>query len=280
MDLSSFSELLRRQAPELLPVNRSGPVDAVPSEALPHGTTIVALKFPGGVRDGRRPPLDAGQHDRRARRAEGVHHRRLHGDRDRRHRGDRGRVRPALRRRTRALREDRGRAADVPRQGEPAGDDGARQPRRSAAGLRRAAAAGGLRPQRPRIRRPRAASCRSTPPVAGTSRKRATSRSAPARSSPNRSIKKLYSQVVDADSALRVAVEALYDAADDDSATGGPDLVRGIYPTAVVLGAEAPRRCRRSASRRWLARSSKAVRAQDTFGPDRAAQSHDARGDS
>jgi proteasome beta subunit len=52
------------------------------------------------------------------------------------------------------------------------------------------------------------------------------------------SIKKLYSQVVDADSALRVAIEGLYDAADDDSATGGPDLVRGIYPTAVVLGAE------------------------------------------
>ena len=52
------------------------------------------------------------------------------------------------------------------------------------------------------------------------------------------SIKKLYSQVVDADSALRVAVEALYDAADDDSATGGPDLVRGIYPTAVTIGAD------------------------------------------
>jgi proteasome beta subunit len=52
------------------------------------------------------------------------------------------------------------------------------------------------------------------------------------------SIKKLYSQAVDADSALRVAIEGLYDAADDDSATGGPDLVRGIYPTAVVIGAE------------------------------------------
>jgi proteasome beta subunit len=52
------------------------------------------------------------------------------------------------------------------------------------------------------------------------------------------SIKKLYSQVTDADSALRVAVEALYDAADDDSATGGPDLVRGIYPTAVSIGAD------------------------------------------
>ncbi len=51
-------------------------------------------------------------------------------------------------------------------------------------------------------------------------------------------IKKLYTQVVDGDSALRVAVESLYDAADDDSATGGPDLVRGIFPTAVTISAE------------------------------------------
>jgi proteasome beta subunit len=50
-------------------------------------------------------------------------------------------------------------------------------------------------------------------------------------------MKKLYPTVADADSALQVAVEALYDAADDDSATGGPDLVRGIYPTAVTIGA-------------------------------------------
>ena len=49
------------------------------------------------------------------------------------------------------------------------------------------------------------------------------------------SMKKLYSTVGDPDSALKVAVEALYDAADDDSATGGPDLVRGIYPTAVTI---------------------------------------------
>lgn len=51
------------------------------------------------------------------------------------------------------------------------------------------------------------------------------------------SIKKLYPQVTDADTALKAAIEALYDAADDDSATGGPDLVRGIYPTAVLIGA-------------------------------------------
>ncbi len=52
------------------------------------------------------------------------------------------------------------------------------------------------------------------------------------------SIKKLYSHVTDADSALKVAIESLYDAADDDSATGGPDLTRGIYPTAVLIGAD------------------------------------------
>ncbi|MCB0934248.1 MAG: proteasome subunit beta [Mycobacterium sp.] len=51
------------------------------------------------------------------------------------------------------------------------------------------------------------------------------------------SMKKLYPAARDADSALKVAVEALYDAADDDSATGGPDLVRGIFPTAVTIEA-------------------------------------------
>jgi proteasome beta subunit len=37
---------------------------------------------------------------------------------------------------------------------------------------------------------------------------------------------------------IRVAVEALYDAADDDSATGGPDLVRKIYPVIMLATAE------------------------------------------
>jgi len=86
------------------------------------------------------------------------------------------------------------------------------------------------------------------------------------------SIKKLYSQVTDADSALRVAIEALYDAADDDSATGGPDLVRGIYPTAVTIGADGATNVaeRRIAE---LAREVIETRSRpDTFGPgaDRA----------
>ncbi len=37
--------------------------------------------------------------------------------------------------------------------------------------------------------------------------------------------------------AISVAVEALYDAADDDSATGGPDPVRGIWPVVAVVDA-------------------------------------------
>ncbi len=38
--------------------------------------------------------------------------------------------------------------------------------------------------------------------------------------------------------ALRVALQALYTAADEDIGTGGPDLVRGIYPTAKMITAD------------------------------------------
>ena len=52
------------------------------------------------------------------------------------------------------------------------------------------------------------------------------------------SLKKLYRRGLDQDRALRIAVESLFDAADDDTATGGPDLLRGIFPTAVVIDAD------------------------------------------
>ncbi|GAB3574455.1 proteasome subunit beta [Amycolatopsis endophytica] len=52
------------------------------------------------------------------------------------------------------------------------------------------------------------------------------------------SLKKLYDPEADEESAVRTAVESLYDAADDDSATGGPDLVRRIFPTMVTITAE------------------------------------------
>jgi proteasome beta subunit len=40
------------------------------------------------------------------------------------------------------------------------------------------------------------------------------------------------------DEAVELAVKALYEAADEDSGTGGPDLVRGIYPTVAVVTAD------------------------------------------
>jgi proteasome beta subunit len=42
---------------------------------------------------------------------------------------------------------------------------------------------------------------------------------------------------LDRGEALDLAVTALFQAADDDSATGGPDLVRGIYPTVATITA-------------------------------------------
>ncbi|MGH3948114.1 MAG: proteasome subunit beta [Pseudonocardiaceae bacterium] len=48
-------------------------------------------------------------------------------------------------------------------------------------------------------------------------------------------LKKLYDPDADAAAAMRAAVESLYDAADDDTATGGPDLVRRIFPTVVTI---------------------------------------------
>ena len=34
---------------------------------------------------------------------------------------------------------------------------------------------------------------------------------------------------------MRIAIEALYDAADDDTATGGPDLIRKLYPIVAAV---------------------------------------------
>ncbi|TDE09502.1 proteasome subunit beta [Jiangella asiatica] len=48
-------------------------------------------------------------------------------------------------------------------------------------------------------------------------------------------LKKLYRDDLTVDDAIAVTIQALYDAADDDSATGGPDLQRHIYPIVAVV---------------------------------------------
>ncbi|MCX0242949.1 proteasome subunit beta [Streptomyces drozdowiczii] len=49
------------------------------------------------------------------------------------------------------------------------------------------------------------------------------------------SMKKLYRDDLTEEETLTLVVQALYDAADDDSATGGPDVGRRIYPIVTVI---------------------------------------------
>lgn len=264
-DSSSFSDHLRRQAPHLLPA--SGQVLGKPSDDLPHGTTIVALKYPGGV-------LIAG--DRRATQgnmiasrdvqkvyitddytATGIagtaaiavefarlyaveleHYEKLEGV-ALSFRGKVNRLATMVRGNLGAALQGFialpllvGYDLDDP---DPAG----------AGRIVSFDAAGGWN-------------------IEAEGYQSVGSGSLFAKSS----MKKLYARVTDAESALRVAVEALYDAADDDSATGGPDLVRGIYPTAVTIGAEGAEDVAEERIAELAREVIQSRSRSDTFGPD------------
>jgi proteasome beta subunit len=239
MDLSSFSELLRRQAPELLPSGRAGhetlPTAAAPS--IPHGTTIVALKFPGGV-------VMAG--DRRATQGNMIASRdvqKVYITDDYTATGIAGTAAIAVEfARLYAVELEHyeklegvaltfagkvNRLATMVR-----GNLGA-----AMQGLVALPLLAGYDLDDPNAER--AGRIVSFDAAGGWNIEEEGYQSIGSGSVfAKTSIKKLYSQVTDANSALRVAVESLYDAADDDSATGGPDLVRGIYPTAVTITAD------------------------------------------
>jgi proteasome beta subunit len=239
VDLSSFSELLRRQAPELLPVDGTGVArDAVGSaDALPHGTTIVALKFPGGV-------VMAG--DRRSTQGNMIAGRdvkKVYITDDYTATGIAGTAAIAVEfARLYAVElEHYEKVEGVPLTFPGKVNRLATMVRGNlGAALQGFVALPLLAGYDLDDRDPQAAGRIVSFDAAGgwnveeEGYQSVGSGSIFAKSS----IKKLYSRVVDADSALRVAVESLYDAADDDSATGGPDLVRGIYPTAVILAPE------------------------------------------
>jgi proteasome beta subunit len=52
------------------------------------------------------------------------------------------------------------------------------------------------------------------------------------------SLKKRYKHDLSRDDVVKIAIEALFDAADEDVGTGGPDLVRDIFPTVVSITVE------------------------------------------
>ena len=281
VDLSSFSDLLRRQAPDLLPMSSSpfGADGVIPTNAVPHGTTIVALKFPGGVvmagdRRSTQGNMIAGRDVQKVyitddytatgiagTAAIAVEFARLYAVELEHYEKVEGvplTFPGKVNRLATMVRGNLGAALQgfvaLPLL---AGYDLGDPDPRGAGRIVSFDAAGGWN-------------------VEEEGYQSVGSGSIFAKSS----IKKLYSQVTNADTALRVAIEALYDAADDDSATGGPDLVRGIFPTAVVLGAdgaeEVPEERIAALAREVIESRSRA----DTFGPDAGQHpSLDARGD-
>ena len=98
------------------------------------------------------------------------------------------------------------------------------------------------------------------------------------------SLKKRWRTGLTRDEALRVAAEALIDAAEDDAATGGPDLVRGIWPVMVVVtsdGCERRARGRGNGGRRrrgrragWYALSFMPYVAPEQLMKDRSDYAH------
>ncbi|MFJ9681416.1 proteasome subunit beta [Streptomyces sp. NPDC101194] len=80
------------------------------------------------------------------------------------------------------------------------------------------------------------------------------------------SMKKLYREDLTEQQALTLVVQALYDAADDDSATGGPDVARRIYPIVTVITDEGFRRLEEAESSQ-IARSILEHRMEQPDGP-------------
>jgi proteasome beta subunit len=268
VDLSSFADFLRRQAPELLPASLGAgarPVDA--GGQLPHGTTIVALKYPGGVviagdRRSTQGNMIAGRDVKKVyitddytatgiagTAAIAVEFARLYAVELEHYEKLEGVPLTFAGKVNRLAIMVRGNLAAA-MQGLVAlpllaGYDIAAPDPESAGRIVSFDAAGGWN-------------------IEEEGYQAVGSGSIFAKSS----MKKLYSQVNDMDSAVRVIVEALYDAADDDSATGGPDLVRGIYPTAVTIGAEGAAEVPESRIAELAREVIESRSRTNTFGPD------------
>ena len=72
-------------------------------------------------------------------------------------------------------------------------------------------------------------------PVGGPSEERGFYTIGSGSGSARGALKKLYTENMPPEEAVLCCVQALYDAADDDSATGGPDVARRIYPVAATV---------------------------------------------
>ena len=232
---SSFAEFLSRQAPELLPANRSLPAGSA-ADLAPHGTTIVATTFGGGV-------VMAG--DRRATMGNVIAQR------------DIEKVFPADEFSSVGIAGSAGLAVEMVRlfqtelehyekiEGTTLSMDG--KANRLAALIRSnlGMAMQGLAvvplfagfdliAEKGRIF--------SYDVTGGRYEETAFHAVGSGSLFARGSLKKLYRDGLNAEESVTAAIQALYDAADDDSATGGPDLTRRIFPVVAVITADGYRR--------------------------------------
>ncbi|WP_242893518.1 proteasome subunit beta [Actinomadura litoris] len=224
---ASFVDFLRLHSPGLLPVNRLPDAGALPE--LPHGTTVLALTFPGGV-------MMAG--DRRATQGNRIAYREL----EKVQRGDEysavafaGTVGIALEmvRLFQVELEHYEKMETVPLSlPAKARRLGAVIQANLAQALQGLAVVPLFAGYEPGAETGRIYSYDITGAPQETRGFHADGSGSPYALG---SLKKLYRPDLSIRDAATVSVQALYDAADDDSATGGPDRSRRIYPTVAVV---------------------------------------------
>ncbi|MDL4777149.1 MULTISPECIES: proteasome subunit beta [Thermomonosporaceae] len=227
---ASFVDFLRLHSPELLPVNRVQ--DAGPAPDLPHGTTVLALTFPGGV-------MMAG--DRRATRGHQIAYREL----EKVQRADEhsvvafaGTVGLALEmvRLFQVELEHYEKMETVPLSlPGKARRLGTIIQANLAQALQGLAVVPLLAGYDPDTGAGRIFTYDITGAPQETRRYHADGSGSPYAQG---ALKKLYRDDLSLEDAAEVCVQALYDAADDDSATGGPDRARRIYPSIAAVTAD------------------------------------------
>jgi proteasome beta subunit len=206
---SSFAEILHRAAPHLLPGRSESGTDEGTVPAVPHGTTVLALRYRDGV-------IMAG--DRQASEGYQVAHRRIEKifkSDDLSGVGIAGAAGPAMEM-ARLFQTELEHYEKV--EGENLSLDG--KANKLGQMIRKYDVTGGRYEETDYF-------------AQGSGGKDARD-----------SLKKRFRRDMNREEALRVAIEALIDAADEDLGTGGPDLLRGILPSVKTITrsgfAEAP----------------------------------------
>lgn len=226
---ASFVEMLRRSAPDQLPALLRGELPPELREQLVHGTTVLAVRFAGGV-------VVAG--DRRATAGNIIA------------RGDMRKVFPADDWSAIAIAGAAGPAMELARvfaielehyekvEGDPLSLEGKAN---KLAGMVRGNMALTLQglvvvPLFAGVEAHTGqGSIFEYDPIGGQYRAADHAASGSGSMIAKQTLKRFVDPDADQETATRLAVESLFDAAEDDSATGGPDLVRRIYPIVTVI---------------------------------------------